>query len=177
LLSGHCCGIFRRHHTLLRISLEMNFVLLVLVALLGVAHVSQSFEADQQYLEAAEISEFDALGQDFAADDCEDPPPASAAPDCRSRKKTTPPSADCWEKDQLEAILRMLKEVTPKLEAALKTSKPKGASGAPSKDVKSAVEGRRWSTLHDENASDLRNFHSGRRGARFRNRSPWRADV
>jgi hypothetical protein len=155
----------------------MNFVLLVLVALLGVAHVSQSFEADQQYLEAAEISEFDALGQDFAADDCEDPPPASAAPDCRSRKKTTPPSADCWEKDQLEAILRMLKEVTPKLEAALKTSKPKGASGAPSKDVKSAVEGRRWSTLHDENASDLRNFRSGHRGARFRNRSPWRADV
>lgn len=157
-----------------------NFRLFVLVLVLGVAHFTQSMNFEQD-LELAEASEFEALGQEanIDPDDCEDPPPL--APDCRTQRRKAAssapgaPSAACPEIEQLEMILKLLKEVTPKLEAILKkTSKPKGVSGAPAKDVKSAVEGRRWS-VHDDYPGDLRNVHSGGRGSRLRHRTPWRS--
>lgn len=144
-------------------------MILVLLAVLGAAHLTQSLEFDQ-YLESAEASEFDALGNEFVAPDCDDIPPPSA-PDCRY-KKTSPSAAACMDRDQMEAILKLMKEYTPKLEAALKANS-KGALGAPAKDVKTAVD-RHWSP-QDSNAGDARNVHSGGR-SRFRNRSPWRSD-
>jgi hypothetical protein len=150
----------------------MNFVLLVLFAVFGAANFTRSMAFDP-YQESAETSEFDSLREGYVATDCIDPPPS--APDCRSYKKTPPGAVGeaCLRRDQLEEILKTVKDLTLKVEDTLKTSKSKGTSGAPTKDVKSAVGEGRWSV----EGGDLRNVHSGGRSSRFRNRSPWRSEA